>query len=123
MTPLNVSESLHGKRILVYGGTGFLGKVCLSLILSRFPTIGHVYFIVRSRRDEHNAIKQSSQQRFFDEIITSEVFEPLRQQYPGAGFSEFCNTKLTVLDGDVTIEYADYPQKSVRHCVTKLMYC
>ena len=47
---LNVTEQLKGKTILLYGGTGFLGKVWMSLVLAHFPDIEHIYMVVRSRK-------------------------------------------------------------------------
>ena len=36
---LNVTEQLKGKTILLYGGTGFLGKVWMSLVSAHFQTL------------------------------------------------------------------------------------
>ena len=36
---LNIRELMSGRRFLVMGGTGFLGKVWLSMVLHRFPDI------------------------------------------------------------------------------------
>ena len=40
--PLMLRQLLTGRRLLAVGGTGFLGKVWLSLLLHRYPELGHV---------------------------------------------------------------------------------
>ena len=98
---LNVAEQLANKKILLYGGTGFLGKVWMSMVLTHFPNIDHIYMVVRSRKSG-GVIRQSSDSRFWSEVATSPVFDPIRELYPGAKFSEFINKKVTAVDGDVT---------------------
>ena len=46
-TPLDVAQLLEGRRILVTGATGFVGKVALSMLLHRYPGIGRVFVLVR----------------------------------------------------------------------------
>ncbi|HEY6105663.1 MAG TPA: hypothetical protein VIV59_06755, partial [Anaeromyxobacteraceae bacterium] len=38
--PLDVGAALAGRRLLVTGATGFVGKVTLSLLLHRYPQVG-----------------------------------------------------------------------------------
>ena len=106
MSQLNVAEQLKGKKILLYGGTGFLGKVWLSLLLDRFPEVGHIYMIVRSRRNSDGGIRLSSETRFWTEIATSGAFNPLRERYTGDQYNKLINDKITPIDGDVTKEFA-----------------
>ena len=70
--PLDVARVLEGSRIIVVGGTGFLGKVWLSLLLSNYPGIGKVFLVVRSKGS------QDSEARFWTDIAPSEPFAPLR---------------------------------------------
>jgi long-chain acyl-CoA synthetase len=44
---LDVSHLLEGRRLLVTGVTGFVGKVALSLLLHRYPEVGRVFVLVR----------------------------------------------------------------------------
>ncbi len=99
---LNVSQQLNGKTILLYGGTGFLGKVWMSLVLAHFPEIEHIYMVVRSRKRSDGSIRQSSEQRFLTEVATSGAFDPLRKQHPKDAYMTFMNAKVTAIDGDVT---------------------
>ena len=98
---LNVTEQLKGKTILLYGGTGFLGKVWMSLVLAHFPDIEHIYMVVRSRKRSDGSIRQSSEQRL-TEVATSGAFDPIREQHPKSAYMQFLNEKVTAIDGDVT---------------------
>ena len=86
--PLELGRLLSGKRLVVVGGTGFLGKVWWSFLLSRYPDIGHIYLTLRPKRGK-NAL-----QRYDEEVATSEVLDALRGQY-GLGFPEFLSSKVT----------------------------
>ncbi len=101
-TNLNVTAQLKDKTILLYGGTGFLGKVWMSLVLAHFPDIKHIYMVVRSRKRSDGSVRQSSEQRFLTEVATSGAFDPLRQQHPKDAYMKFLNEKVTAIDGDVT---------------------
>ncbi len=91
---LDVSALLGGARLLVLGGTGFLGKVLWSMLLDRYPDVGRIYLLVRSND------RQSSEGRFWSTIAKSEALEPLRKTY-GEGFEDFLREKIVVVDGDV----------------------
>ena len=79
---LSPTEVLTGRRIFLIGGTGFLGKVTLSMLLHRFPGLGRVYVMVRAP----NA--QESENRFWSSIVSAPPFDPLRERYGGA-FEDF----------------------------------
>src|SRR3954467_3081908 len=93
--PLVPSRILAGKRLVVVGGTGFLGKVWVSMLLHRFPEIAHLYLLVRPKDD------QTPEERFWSQIATSPVFDPLREKYPGPAFEAFLREKVTPVAGDV----------------------
>jgi long-chain acyl-CoA synthetase len=96
LPPLDLSATLGGKRLLVTGGTGFVGKVWVSMLLHRFPEIGHIYLMVRSKKNI------TSEQRFWNEIVPSPVFDPIREQYPAENdFRQFIEDHVTAVDGDV----------------------
>jgi long-chain acyl-CoA synthetase len=81
---------------VVVGGTGFLGKVWLSLLLSRFPDLGHIYLVVRPKEG------LGVEERFTSKVLTSEVFHPLRAKY-GDDFESFISEKVTPISGDVAL--------------------
>src|SRR5215207_8022079 len=91
---LSPTEIFKGKKIFFIGGTGFVGKVTLSMLLHNFPDIGKVYATVRAR-DENE-----SNTRFWTSIVTSHTFDPLREKY-GDGFEEFIRAKVVPVNGDV----------------------
>jgi thioester reductase-like protein len=94
----SVLKALRGKRILLIGVTGFIGKVWLTQLLTDVPQIGKVYLLIRKQRTN------SSARRFEKIIQESPVFEPLHSRYNG-DFADFINNKIEVVEGD--LERAD----------------
>src|SRR6185503_4522408 len=76
------------------GGTGFLGKVTLSMLLHRFPNIGKVYVTVRARSQEE------SETRFWNNVISAPPFNPLRERY-GSALDGFIRDKVEIVGGDI----------------------
>ncbi|MBE7517230.1 MAG: AMP-binding protein [Chloracidobacterium sp.] len=95
---LSPTEIFKGKTIFFIGGTGFVGKVTLSMLLHNFPAIGKVYATVRARDANESNI------RFWTSIVTSPTFDPLREKY-GDGFEDFIRSKVVPVNGDVGNEY------------------
>ncbi|HHH11528.1 MAG TPA: hypothetical protein ENK23_05580, partial [Sorangium sp.] len=93
--PLHPSKLFAGQQFVVVGGTGFLGKVWLSMLLHRFADIGHVWLLVRPKG------VQDAPARFWAQVASSEVFEPLRERYPGPAFEAFLKEKITPVGGDI----------------------
>ena len=71
--PLDVASIFDGKNVALIGATGFVGKVALSLLLRRYPNIGRVYVLVRP------GAGNTPEDRFFDKVATSPVFDPVRE--------------------------------------------
>ncbi|HYV24830.1 MAG TPA: AMP-binding protein, partial [Pyrinomonadaceae bacterium] len=93
-TKLSPTEIFNGRKIFLIGGTGFLGKVTLSMLLHRFPNIGRVYVTVRARSQEE------SETRFWNNVISAPPFDPVRDRY-GAAFDEFIRDKVAIVGGDI----------------------
>ncbi len=94
---LNVTEVFSGRRILFAGSTGFVGKVTLSMLLTRYgEVLDKVYVLVRK------GSAPSAERRFYDKVATSEPFQPLRDAYGEEGALEFFRRKCEILDGDIT---------------------
>src|SRR5262245_12713538 len=94
---LNVSEIFRGRNIFVLGSTGFVGKVLLSMLLDRYPQIGRAYVMVR------RGSGTDSEARFWQSVVTSPAFDPLRARHGGAeGLATFLKQKVVVVDGDIT---------------------
>ena len=99
LPPLDVTATLRGKRLLLIGGTGFLGKVLVGMLLKRFPDLAHIYLMVRPKG------KMSPRERFEEEVWATPCFDPLRDEYP----FEKLYTKLTPVPGDVVKSLAGIP--------------
>ncbi|MBK9261584.1 MAG: AMP-binding protein [Polyangiaceae bacterium] len=97
VTPLLPSRILAGKRLVVVGGTGFLGKVWVSMLLHRFPNIGHLYLLVRPKAG------QTAEERFWAQIASSPCFDPVREAHPGAEFEKWIAEKITACAGDIVM--------------------
>src|SRR3954469_10517263 len=76
--PLPISEILTGRNVFILGSTGFVGKVLLGMLLERFPQIGRAYVMVR------RGSGTDAESRFWKSVVTSPVFNPLRDKYGGA---------------------------------------
>src|SRR5215203_4897652 len=104
---LSPTEIFEGKNVFFIGGTGFVGKVTLSMLLNNFPNIGKVYATVRARD------ARESENRFWTTIVTSPTFDPLREKY-GDGFEEFIRAKVVPVNGDVGNEFLGMPEDEAR---------
>ncbi|KAM3137883.1 hypothetical protein pb186bvf_009964 [Paramecium bursaria] len=85
-------DFFKGKRILLTGCTGFVGKGVLEKILRQYDT-GMIYVMIRAQ----NNITAS--ERFRKQICQSKCFERLRQE-KGENFQEFIINRTTPIHGD-----------------------
>jgi len=104
---LSPTEIFKDKNIFFIGGTGFVGKVTLSMLLNNFPDVGKVYATVRAR-DENE-----SRTRFWMSIVTSRTFDPLREKY-GEKFEDFIREKVVPVNGDVGNEFLGLDEDEAR---------
>jgi long-chain acyl-CoA synthetase len=104
---LSPTQIFKGKKIFFIGGTGFVGKVTLSMLLNNFPDIGKVYATVRAR----DAVESNN--RFWTSIVTSPTFDPLREKY-GDKFEEFIREKVVPVNGDVGNEFLGLDEKEAK---------
>jgi len=96
--PIDLEKTFDGRRIFLLGGTGFLGKVCLSMLLDRFENVGRVYLMVRASTEEE------SEKRFWDTVVPSPALDPLRTRH-GKDLQNFLREKIVVVGGDITHEH------------------
>src|SRR5262245_66661484 len=95
--PLSLREIYRGRRVFILGATGFVGKVMLSMMLHRFPELRRAYVMVR------RGSGTSSEDRFWNQVVRSPTFDPLREKYGGEeGLAAFLREKVSVVDGDIT---------------------
>ena len=90
----DVAATFDHKNILLIGCTGFVGKVALSMLLRRYPNIGKVYVLVRP------GAGNTPEDRFFQKVARSPVFDPIRDLWKG-GTDSFLREKVVPIDGDV----------------------
>src|ERR1700752_786151 len=101
---LSPTEIYKDRRIFLIGGTGFLGKVTLSMLLHRFPNIGKVYVTVRARSQEE------SETRFWNNVISAPPFDPLRERY-GHALEGFIRDKVAIVGGDIAEENLGFTEE------------
>ncbi len=109
---LSPTQIFKGKKIFFIGGTGFVGKVTLSMLLHNFPDIGKVYTTVRARDAKESDI------RFWTSIVTSPTFDPLREKY-GDDFEKFIRAKVVPVNGDVGNEFLGLDEEEARKIMRK----
>ncbi|HEV8045018.1 MAG TPA: SDR family oxidoreductase, partial [Rubrobacter sp.] len=89
-----LGEAYRDKKILLTGGTGFLGTALVEKILRSLPDLGRLYLVVRPSREKGAA------ERFEKDVLGSAAFRGLREKL-GEGFGEYAAGKVRVLEGDV----------------------
>jgi len=104
---LSPTEVFKDRRLFLIGGTGFLGKVTLSMLLYRFPNIGRVYVTVRARSQEE------SETRFWKNVISAEPFDPVRERY-GAAFDDFIRDKVAIVGGDIAEDNLGFSEEEAQ---------
>ena len=108
---LSPTEIYKDKNIFFIGGTGFVGKVTLSMLLSNFPDVGKVYTIVRARNEEE------SLNRFWNSVATSPTFDPLRDKH-GKDFEDYIREKVIPVNGDVSSDFLGMTEAKAREIMS-----
>jgi len=93
--PFSVRKALAGKRVMLIGVTGFIGKVWLANALLDLPNIGKLYLLIRRQKSN------PAQQRFQKMIEESPVFDPLFDQY-GDQLGKLLAEKIEIVEGDIS---------------------
>jgi long-chain acyl-CoA synthetase len=91
----SVRKGLGGKRVMLIGVTGFIGKVWLANTLMDLPEIGKLYLLIRSQKSS------PARERFEKMIEGSPVFDPLFEKY-GDQLGGLLAEKIEVVEGDVS---------------------
>lgn len=92
---LSIRQALAGKHVFLTGGSGFVGKVWLSMALTQLPEIERIYVFLRPKA------LVPARQRFEKMINTSQAFRPLHERY-GRGLSESLADRLEVVEGELS---------------------
>ena len=91
---ISIQESYAGKRVLVTGTSGFLGKVWLVMLLERVPNVEKVYVLLRKKG------LRPVTHRFEKLVNTSAAFKPLHRTH-GENLSAWLSEKVEVVEGDI----------------------
>jgi long-chain acyl-CoA synthetase len=106
--PLSVRKALAGKRIMLIGVTGFIGKVWLANTLRDLPDVEKIILLIRAQKTN------PAQDRFTKMVEESPVFDPLFEEY-GDELGSYLAQKVEVVEGDVSQpELGLEPQLSAR---------
>ncbi|MED5620510.1 fatty acyl-CoA reductase [Ideonella sp. BN130291] len=92
----SVATALAGKRVLITGTTGFIGKVVLEKLVRDVPGIARMVLVLRGSRQHADAL-----QRLRAEVLSSSVFDHLRCT-AAARLQRFVDEQLQVVDGSLT---------------------
>src|SRR5262245_46396997 len=92
---IDVAAALAGKRILFIGGTGFVGKVAMSMLLCKYPGLGKLFALVRPGSGF------TAETRFFQKIARSRPFDPVWERF-GDATPGYLREKVVPLGGDVS---------------------
>ena len=93
--PFSVRKALAGKRVLLIGVTGFIGKVWLANTLMDLPEIGKLYLLIRRQKSS------PARKRFEKMMEESPVFDPVFEKY-GDRLGALLAEKIEVVEGDVS---------------------
>ena len=89
---ISAIDAFSNKTMLVLGGTGFVGKVLLAMVLDRFPELKHMVVQVRRKKNV------SGEQRFYSDVLES---PPLREIVERIGGERVIRQKVQVVEGDL----------------------
>jgi thioester reductase-like protein len=93
--PFSVRKALAGKRVMLLGVTGFIGKVWLANTLLDLPEIGKLILLIRRQKSS------TPQSRFEKMVEGSPVFDPLFDLF-GDRLASFLESKIEIVEGDVS---------------------
>ena len=94
---LSVREQLSGKHILLTGVTGFVGKVLLTLIAKEIRDVRRISVLIRK-----NKRYSSAQERFDEEVMTSEPFMAIGAAIGEKALRTWAKERVTPITGDIT---------------------
>lgn len=84
-----MADFYAGKSVFLTGGSGFLGRLVVEMLLRTCPDIGNVYLVVRAKKGVRPEDRLKA-------LVDVPLFDRLRAERPGA------LDKVVVLPGDIT---------------------
>src|SRR5437868_5353104 len=113
LSPISIRRAFAGKRVLLTGASGFLGKVWLAMMLERAPEIGRVCVLLRSKA------LLTARERFEKIINTSPVFKSLHERL-GPKLGEYIAEKIEVVQGELVAPNMMLPDGTLRRLQREL---
>lgn len=110
---MSITEFFSGKVLLITGGTAFLGQPMVAKILTSLPDVQKIYLLIRNRVESNGKIT-TAQERFENELLTSDVFDALRRQH-GGQFESWVKEKVTAVEGELTDERLGFSDSDYEH--------
>ena len=107
---MSITEFFRGKVLLITGGTAFLGQPMLAKILTSLPDVKKIYLLIRKRVESNGRIT-TAQERLENELLTSDVFDVLRDTR-GSEFETWAKEKVTAVEGDLTDEHLGFSDET-----------
>lgn len=92
---LSIRETFAGRHVLLVGGSGFVGKVWLSMVLQRIPDVGRIYVLLRGKG-------RGAKERFEKLVNEGYVFKTLHETL-GEEMSAYVSRRVEVIPGDVSL--------------------
>jgi thioester reductase-like protein len=92
---LSIRRGFAGRKIMLIGFTGFIGKVWLVKVLKDLPEVSKVYLLIRRQRS------LMADRRFEKVVEESPLFESLHDLY-NEEFGKFLAEKIEVVEGDIS---------------------
>ncbi len=99
---VDLESYYSGKRLLVTGVTGLLGKALLEALLRKLPDVERIHVLVRPRREDGEIVPPARRVR--EEVLGSSAFRRLRRLH-GAGFDDFVRDRVAIVEGDLSREH------------------
>ena len=109
MKRLPIKDTYAGKHILLIGGSGFLGKVWLSMLFETCPNVGKVTVLLRKKG------LRGAKRRLEKMINESYAFEPWHKRH-GDNLSNFLAGRLEAVDGDLGTEGLGLDEETTSAC-------
>src|SRR6185295_314861 len=89
---ISAIDAFSNKTMLLLGGTGFVGKVLLAMVLDRFQELKHLVVQVRRKKNV------GGEQRFYSEVLQSPPLRPIVERLGG---ESVIRQKVSIVEGDL----------------------
>lgn len=110
------TDRLAGARILLTGGTGFLGQAVLERLLSEHPQT-RIVLLIRGRAG-------TSGETRLHRLLSKPVFTPWRERVGAEEISRIAAERVTVIEADISQEVPEIPPDvtAVIHCASTVSF-